>query len=211
MTNELLIKPMMEETLKLAGASSFLWALGGGLAALACLLHRTPSRASLRLVRAQWVPRAVAALFVLAFLPLQAMAQNAIAWDDLSPDEQAILAPMQNQWDTLQPRRQERLLRGADRWNSMTPEQRQQAQDRFQAWNSRTPEDRAEIRNRFEQFRGLPPGQQRDLRERFRRFQNLPEDQRRALRERFQNRPLGGRQVPPVPPPQRPVRPAPGR
>jgi hypothetical protein len=137
-------------------------------------------------------------LLTLSGLPHVVRAQG-IAWDDLSAEQQQLLAPLEDNWDGLPDARRQNILNGVRRWQSLTPEQQQQAQRRFQEWNRRPRDEREIIRERFQNFRSLDPQQQRAIRERFRDFQNLPEDRRRILRERFENRPLppGGARRPP--------------
>jgi len=165
----------------------------------------------------QALAKALGKFFALMCLPVALMAQPIISWDQLSDQQQEVLAPLQENWDSLPPQRQQNLLRGAQRWQNLSSEEQSQASQRFQDWAQRSPEQKAQIRDRFERFRELDPARQRALRERFRDFQNMDENRRTRLREQFQNRGPGGR--PPgrfpgdnQPPPRRmPPPPPPGR
>src|SRR3990167_9732598 len=90
---------------------------------------------------------------------LAAESSAALAWDQLSKEEQQTLKPFQERWDSLPPERREHLQQGAKRWQSMTSEQREQAKDRFARWQKMTPEQREMARKRYERFRQLPPEQ----------------------------------------------------
>ena len=53
-------------------------------------------------------------------LALAAAPASAIEWQDLSPEQQSVLAGMEQRWSELPAARQERLAQGAARWQAMT-------------------------------------------------------------------------------------------
>ncbi len=124
---------------------------------------------------------------ILVLLLSSTTALAAPQWEDLSAEQQAALAPLQER-DALSEHRRERLLQGAERWQSMSPEERQHASERFERWQKMSPEKREKLRERREAFRRLPPEQQEELRERFRRWRALPREERHKLREEYRNR-----------------------
>ena len=65
------------------------------------------------------------AVTVVTAYPLWA---SGVAWDDLTTQQQQVLAPLRNSWDQLPAERQEKLRRGADHWDSMSPEHRDRGQ-----------------------------------------------------------------------------------
>ena len=72
-------------------------------------------------------PRTGFLLTALLCLLVTPQAFAATDWQSLSPQEQRILAPLQQEWAGLPEARRERFINGAQRWQQMTPEQRAQA------------------------------------------------------------------------------------
>ena len=73
-------------------------------------------------------------------------------WQELSPEQQAILKPLENSWDSLPDQRRERLAPGRSagtRW----PEQRERAQQRLNLEEDE-PQQRERIQDRRAEFRG---------------------------------------------------------
>ena len=132
-----------------------------------------------------WIWCLVAAS-LLAFAPPATAQQThagppAVAWDQLSAEQQQVLGRFREEWNALPPGRQQALSRGAERWQKMSPEQREMARQRFDRWQSLPTEDRQRIRERYERFRQLPPEQQQRLRENFRRFHEMPPERGVAI------------------------------
>ena len=131
--------------------------------------------------------RLVIAWFVFAG---QAWAQSdatGIPWDQLSPTEQRILAPLQESWDQLPADRQYRMQKGAKRWADMTPQQRQHAQQRLQRWKRLDPQQKERIRKRFDRFKQLPREKRQALRQKRKWFKSLPAERRHELRKQWRN------------------------
>jgi hypothetical protein len=133
-------------------------------------------------------------------------AQPGVAWTDLNPEQQKLLANQQATWAQLPPGRQTSLARGAKRFIGMTPEERRDANQRFGRWRELDDTQRDAIRGRYQQFRDLRPEDQARIRSNFRRFGNMNEAQRERLRQRWQSLPPTERarvreQLPPRRPP----------
>lgn len=122
-----------------------------------------------------------AALFSLGAISPAAAA--GLSWDSLTPQQQQVLKPMQDDWAQLPPERQEKMAARAARWESMTPEQRQKAEARMQRWQELTPEQKQKMRERREKFSKMNPEQRERMRERHERVKSLPPEQRQALRD----------------------------
>lgn len=108
-----------------------------------------------------------------------------IAWDNLNPQEQQVLAPLYAQWTQLTPGQQQRLQRVARRWQDAPPTRRAAIEQRLSRWATMSAEQRAALGTRYEKFSQLAPEQQQDLRDAYQRFSALPPEQRDTLRERF--------------------------
>ena len=78
---------------------------------------------------------------VLLFVMLGNLAladEEAIAWNDLSADQQTVLGQFSGTWNALPVLRQNRLAMGANRWLKMDQKQRKQAQLRLARWKNMT-------------------------------------------------------------------------
>ena len=74
-----------------------------------------------------------------------AIADDGVAWDALSAEQQEILGQFSENWSELGAERQQRLAHGADRWIVMSPEQRDAAQQRFARWQGLPTDRRSRI------------------------------------------------------------------
>ena len=117
--------------------------------------------------------------------PVDAGAQQPLAWSGLSADQQRMLAPLQGQWNQLEPARQRRLAERARHWATLPPEHRQQIRERLHRWAMMTPEQRRQLRANTRAFHDLTPAERAKVSEAFHKFQSLPPAERRALRERW--------------------------
>jgi hypothetical protein len=112
---------------------------------------------------------------------------NALAWNQLSKTQQAVLKNFQQGWEDIPYERRQRLVTGATRWNEMTPEQRARAKDRLQQWKNSSDEDKEKMRQRMKEFRQLPLELKQALRKKYQWFTELPEAEQQQLRNRWQN------------------------
>ncbi len=116
-----------------------------------------------------------------------AYGQEAIAWEDLSNEEQQLLQQVERRWEQLSLERQVELREGAQRWQEMEPDERDRLRRRLEDLvQRRSLEVRERIVRRFQQFNDAPPAHQRRLKEVRERFQSLSPDDREALRLRFE-------------------------
>ena len=109
---------------------------------------------------------------LLYFFSLVAVpAEEGVAWDSLSSEQQTLLNDVKDSWDQLPAQRQQRLHKGANRWGQMTNGQRNQAKLRMKRWKSMDADQRQKIRDRFQRYKDLTPGQQERIRNRQQRKQ----------------------------------------
>ena len=57
-------------------------------------------------------------LLLLFFAVTQVFANDGIAWESLTKEQQTLLQELQSDWDDLPLSRQQRLANGAERWSS---------------------------------------------------------------------------------------------
>jgi len=86
-------------------------------------------------------------LALMLFASVVAHAQG-VAWDELSPAEQALLADQESSWAELGPERKETIVLGARRWLEMDRHERSAGNDRFTGRQGLGDDHRAMIRDR---------------------------------------------------------------
>jgi hypothetical protein len=88
-------------------------------------------------------------------------------WQQLSPDERRILAPVERQWGQLPGYQQERLKGTARHYPNLQPIQKERFEERLRDWAAMSPEQRRAARETYKGLRQLPPEKQHELRERW--------------------------------------------
>jgi hypothetical protein len=141
----------------------------------AAVMRRTGALATLR--------RCLAGAALLALSLAAHAAADGRTWDSLTPEQQKVLEPMQEEWSMLPPRRQEKLAHRAARWSEMTPAQRDVAKARMDRWKSIPPEKRRKLLERRKQFEDMGPEQRERLREKYENFRKLPPERQQAIRD----------------------------
>jgi hypothetical protein len=80
-----------------------------------------------------------------------------ITWQELTPQQQQILAPLANDWGTLSKKQQNNFIGIAKRYPQLTPLQQQRLQERMVKWSKLTPAQRQRARDKFQTVKKLPP------------------------------------------------------
>lgn len=111
------------------------------------------------------------------------------AWKDLTPAQQAVIAPALKLqgvgFDQLPEARRAVLLTGADRWLAMSEQQRAVATRQLQEWQAMSPAEKRLALEKREQFRRLSPDEQQLLLKKHREFMMLPDAAKSQLRNQF--------------------------
>jgi hypothetical protein len=119
--------------------------------------------------------------------PLAATAQKAgLAWQQLSAEQQRVLAPIQGTWDELDAQRKEKWIGIARRFPKMKPDAQARLQRRMSEWASLTPAQRQAAREKYREFEQLSPEERRAMREKwekYRQAQAAKEAERKAEAE----------------------------
>jgi len=163
--------------------------MAGAAAANPYAIEQGPAMKLLRPMRGMLL--AVALLFgapMLAFAqsaPQAASSAAPVAWNALSPQQQAQLAPLRDQWDQLPSKRQQQLSGNAQRWATLPPDRQQDIHERLQRWANMTPQQREQLRQNMRAFKQMSPQERAKVKQAFQQFQSLPPEQRRALREQW--------------------------
>lgn len=100
------------------------------------------------------------------------------AWDELSPAQRSILAPLQNEWPSLGPTSKKKWLKIAQNYPKMKPQDQQRTQERMHEWVQLTPEQHRVARDSYTRAQKLTPEKRAEL---LKAYQALPEEKKREL------------------------------
>ena len=82
---------------------------------------------------------------------------STISWQELTPQQQEILAPLANDWNTLSKKQKDNFIGISKRYPQLTPIQQQRLQGRMVKWSKLTPAQRQRARDKFQTVKQLPP------------------------------------------------------
>lgn len=92
-------------------------------------------------------------------------------WSELSPKQQAVLAPLAADWESLDSTRRKKWVTIANRYPRMGTEEQTRLQERMQAWAKLTPQQRRVARENYRALRQLPSPQRSSVREQWQQRQ----------------------------------------
>ncbi len=101
-------------------------------------------------------------------------------WQELSTQQQLILAPLASEWDQFSETRKEKWLVISNKYVAMPPSEQQRMQERMRDWIKLTPKQRQVVRKNYAQTRKMTPAQKYAQWE---KYQHLSEDQKKKLAE----------------------------
>ncbi len=100
---------------------------------------------------------------LLAALPVRAGAPD---WQQLTPQQQAALAPVSARWNGMSVTLRHRLLAAAAKYPAMRPDQQKRFQKRLLTWSSLTQAQRDQARKNYLRLKKLPPDRRRQIKQR---------------------------------------------
>ena len=103
---------------------------------------------------------------------------SATPWGELSPTQQAALAPLHRDWASIEGVRQQKWLELTARFPTMPADERARIQQRMAQWASLTPAKRNQVRLQFLEAKQLPAEQRQA---RWQEYQALSADDKQAL------------------------------
>ncbi len=80
-----------------------------------------------------------------------------ISWQELTPQQQQILAPLAEDWVSLSKKQQNNFIGIAKRYPQLTQVQQLRLQERMVKWSKLTPAERQRARDKFQSVKQLPP------------------------------------------------------
>ena len=133
------------------------------LALLACLLGAADQTWSA--ATTSGLPESAAAAVPAATTPILPAKpahplQRQYHWQDLTPAQQHILAPVQSRWLNMSTVQRKRLLAVAAKYPQFKPEEQQRFQKRLTTWSALTPAQRDLARRNYKKLKQLPPTKQ---------------------------------------------------
>ncbi|WKB52736.1 DUF3106 domain-containing protein [Eleftheria terrae] len=110
-----------------------------------------------------------------------AVAADGTGWNELSPQQQAALRPLQREWAGIDGLRRQKWIGIASRFASMSPAEKERLQERMNAWVRLSPQERRTARLNYHDAQDVPPQERRD---RWAAYQALSDEERRELARR---------------------------
>lgn len=92
-------------------------------------------------------------------------------WSELSPKQQAVLAPLAAEWDRLDTTRRKKWVTIANRYPRMKPDEQQRLLSRMQDWANLTPAQRQVARENYQSLRQLPRTQRGEVKQKWQQYQ----------------------------------------
>jgi hypothetical protein len=93
------------------------------------------------------------------------------AWSELTPAQQRILGPLEEDWQTLDTTRRKKWVGVANRYPKMKPDEQERLQARMKEWAKLTPEQRRLARERYLAISKMPPDKREELRSQWHAYQ----------------------------------------
>jgi hypothetical protein len=93
------------------------------------------------------------------------------AWSELTPAQQQVLAPLQEDWTSLDATRRKKWVTIANRYPKMKPGEQERLQARMKEWANLTPEQRRVAREKYLAISKMPPEKRQELRTQWEEYQ----------------------------------------
>ncbi len=117
-------------------------------------------------------------------------------WDQLSPQQKQVLAPLVSQWGDLSAAERDQWLALAGRYPSMHGDDQARFRTRLQEWAQMTPTQRLQARQGFQGAQKVTAAEREA---KWAAYQQLPAEKRLALQERAAQRASGSASSPSAP------------
>ena len=95
-------------------------------------------------------------------------------WNELSPKQQTVLAPLAPDWESLDTTRRKKWVTIANRYPKMQPDEQARLQRRMQEWAALTPAQRRVARENYQTLRQLPRPPSGELRQKWDQHKQAP-------------------------------------
>ncbi|HEX5126855.1 MAG TPA: DUF3106 domain-containing protein [Rhodocyclaceae bacterium] len=156
--------------------------LRAALSALVCAWAGAVGAASTPIARPASAPLAASAKTA-PVKPLSSSVKAAPGWNQLTPQQQTILAPLEKDWNSFTNTRKRKWVGIADRYPSMTPTEQTNLRARMADWAKLPPEQREKARTQYQKLRTVPTEERRMLEEKWREYNALSPEQKQRLKQ----------------------------
>lgn len=121
-----------------------------------------------------------ALVFCLILLAYPVIA-NAQSWGELSQEQRAVLAPLEEDWSSLSPPRQKKWVEVANRYPSMSEAEQSVLQSRMSQWAELSTKQRQRARDNYLRTLNIPPEKKAAAWE---SYQQLSDEEKKLLAEK---------------------------
>jgi hypothetical protein len=135
-----------------------------------------------RLITAGLVALILAAASPLAFAALPQFEQP--GWVALTPDQKAILAPLEKEWGQMDAFRRKKWLGIANRFPDMTAEEQASILRNIRQWARLAPEERKIAREKYKSLKRITPDERRLVRQKWEEYAALTDEEKERLRKK---------------------------
>lgn len=127
------------------------------------------------------------------------------SWQQLSSEQQHVLAPLAGEWDQMEGFRRKKWLGIAQRYRSLSPDEQARMQRRMTSWVKLSPEERKRARNQYLSLQKASPEKKEAVKMKWEEYKELPEEDKARLKAEAASRPT------PRPAPSKPMTPVPAK
>jgi hypothetical protein len=132
---------------------------------------------------------AIAWIFLAAaFWPWQAHASlprfEQPGWIALTPEQRAILAPLEKEWGEMDAFRRKKWIGIAQRFPEMTTTEQASMQRNMREWARMAPEERRIAREKYQTLRRVSPEERQFVRHKWEEYSQLADDEKERLRSK---------------------------
>ncbi len=92
-------------------------------------------------------------------------------WAELTPAQQAVLAPLKEDWGTLDTTRRKKWVKVANGYPKLKPDAQKRLQARMQHWAKLTPEQRRVAREKYLAIKKMPPEKRAHVKSQWQQYQ----------------------------------------
>jgi hypothetical protein len=105
-------------------------------------------------------------------------------WVALTPDQKAVLAPLEKEWGEMDAFRRKKWLGIANRFNDMPPEEQASILRNIREWVRLAPEERKIAREKYKALKRITPDERRLVRQRWEAYAALTDEEKERLRQK---------------------------
>jgi hypothetical protein len=109
-------------------------------------------------------------------------ALNQPNWDQLTPEQRAVLNPLASDWPAMESYRRKKWIGIAQRYSTMSADEKSRVDQRMKQWASLTPEQRRQARANYKSLKQVTPDHKEDIKRKWEEYSQLPVEQRERLK-----------------------------